>query len=186
MRLKYYLRGIGIGVIVTTLVLMIALMIHKSELLSDAEICDRAAELGMVMPEETVKSSRDTLSSNGSVEQKEQEDIVSDENTDDKSVTNAKKDTGNVKTDAAADKPAETTSKKSEVEQVELSIVGGEYSDIVSEKLRKAGLIEDPEDFNKYLAAGDYDNLIQPGTYVIPVGADYATIVKIITEKKDT
>ena len=66
---------------------------------------------------------------------------------------------------------------------MELSIVGGEYSDIVSQKLYKAGLIDDAENFNKYLAKGGYDNLIQPGTYMIPMGADYQTIVSIITEK---
>ena len=48
MKLKYYLRGLGIGIIVTTLVLMVAFS-GKKEKLSDQEIMQRAEQLGMVM-----------------------------------------------------------------------------------------------------------------------------------------
>lgn len=196
MKLKYYLRGIGIGLIVTTVVMMIAFMIHKDQLLSDDEIRERAAELGMVMPDEI--GGRDTLSSNNaqpetldadpaesedaSKEDSKAQDAVSDEESEqqDTDQKNSDKKNQTENDDAGNDKPEPEVT-----EQVELSIVGGEYSDIVSEKLRKAGLIEDAEDFNKYLAAGGYDNLIQPGTYTIPVGADYDTIIQIITEKND-
>ena len=46
MRLKYFIRGIGVGVIVTTLILTIA---HASSAkkMSDADVIDRAKELGM-------------------------------------------------------------------------------------------------------------------------------------------
>lgn len=46
MKLKYFLRGLGIGVIVTTIILSIA---HASaNKMSDADIIERAKELGMV------------------------------------------------------------------------------------------------------------------------------------------
>ena len=41
MKLKYYLRGLGIGIIVTTLILMISFSMHKTEI-SDEEIIERA------------------------------------------------------------------------------------------------------------------------------------------------
>lgn len=47
MNLKYYLRGLGIGIIVTA-VIMGAASGEKKETLSDAQIKARAAELGMV------------------------------------------------------------------------------------------------------------------------------------------
>ena len=47
MKLKYYLRGLGIGVLVSTLIMSIALG-NKKTGLSDDEIRQRAAELGMV------------------------------------------------------------------------------------------------------------------------------------------
>lgn len=47
MNLKYYLRGLGIGIIVTAVV-MGAASAGKKETISDAEVMARAAELGMV------------------------------------------------------------------------------------------------------------------------------------------
>jgi hypothetical protein len=47
MKLKYYLRGIGIGVIIASLVMGIALG-GRNKQLSDSEIRERALELGMV------------------------------------------------------------------------------------------------------------------------------------------
>lgn len=45
MRLKYFLRGVGIGILVTTIILTIT---HASERrMSDSEVIDRAIELGM-------------------------------------------------------------------------------------------------------------------------------------------
>ena len=50
MKVKYYLLGLGIGILVTTLVLSFG---EKKEKLSDDEIIARARELGMVMKDET-------------------------------------------------------------------------------------------------------------------------------------
>lgn len=51
MKLKYYLRGLGIGIIVTTIILMISFSGRKEEI-SDEEVIARATQLGMVMPED--------------------------------------------------------------------------------------------------------------------------------------
>lgn len=50
MKLKYYLRGLGIGIIVTTIVLMISFS-RNEKTMSDDEVIERATQLGMVMPE---------------------------------------------------------------------------------------------------------------------------------------
>lgn len=49
MKLKYYLRGLGIGIIVTAVIMGVASGSRK-ETLSDREIKERAAALGMVEP----------------------------------------------------------------------------------------------------------------------------------------
>lgn len=196
MKLKYYLRGMGIGVIITTLILMIAFHLHQDDLLSDAQICERAEQLGMVMPESLPEHDKlsDQLSEAGSqTEQKEPAaDVLTDEKSDVTDTVSQKKEdqkqAEKSKADASDKKKNETkadkTPKKEVVEQVELSIVGGEYSADVCKKLKDAGLIDNVEDFNRYLSDGGYDSLIQPGTYVIPVGADYDTIIRLITEKE--
>lgn len=182
MRLKYYLRGMGIGIIVTTVILMIVFSFHKGETLSDDEIRERAAALGMVMPE----TKEDSGKLSGQPTSQKQEEPAgtdtagadADPGTDTEPAAKPDKTNG-----AAGDTSAQDDVQT--VEQVEVSIVGGEYSDDVCKKLKRAGIIDDADDFNKYLAQGGYDSLIQPGTYVIPVDADYDTIVRMITEKKD-
>jgi hypothetical protein len=50
LKLKYYLRGLGIGMIVTTLILMLSVQIHGG-IMTDDKVVKRAKELGMVVPE---------------------------------------------------------------------------------------------------------------------------------------
>lgn len=195
MKLKYYLRGIGTGILVTTVILMIAFAVRGEQSLTDDEIRERAAELGMVMPEELPAS--DKLSDTEPSEQSGEETEASDDSqaesqsTQDPVAEDAQADADDEEhADAQSDSAALDNNEKEDktqpevIRQAEITIVGGEYSDDVCKKLKKAGIIEDADDFNKYLAEGGYDNLIQPGNYVIPLDADYDEIIKLITEKK--
>lgn len=180
MKLKYYLRGLGIGVIVTTIILMIALALHRNDGLTDEEIISRAKELGMVM-QETEKPVKDTLADFANLDDdKENTDVKQKEESPDQSQglnENNPKDSSGDETDK------ENTPKKETALRVEITIVGGEYSDKVSEKLKKAGLIDDAEKFNKYLAECGKDSFIQPGNYTLTVGATYDEIIEEITKK---
>lgn len=52
MKLKYYLRGVGVGIILTTLILTISYRANGGAKLSDEEIIKRAEKLGMVMQDD--------------------------------------------------------------------------------------------------------------------------------------
>ncbi|MGN0344829.1 MAG: hypothetical protein ACI4EC_07710 [Lachnospiraceae bacterium] len=187
MKLKYYLRGIGIGVIVTTVILMIAFAVHREQPLTDDEIRERASELGMVMPQDLPASDKlsDTEPSVQSGDmQQEIEDLPEADGKSSAGASDGKTKNDEDDSDTSVKEKEEDKTQSEIIEQAEISIVGGEYSDDVCKKLKKAGIIEDADDFNKYLAEGGYDNLIQPGNYVIPLDADYDSIIKLITEKK--
>lgn len=193
MKLKYYLRGIGVGVIATTLILMVVFALHKKDMITDDEVIARAAQLGMVMAEDLNASDKladqnDRLDDENVPAQDGMQDVMQPE-TDEPEINEPEIDVSDeeesqitVATDAEDD--AEPEESHVTVEQVEFTIVGGEYSDTVCKKLKEAGLIEDEKDFNKYLAKGGYDSLIQPGNYVIPKDAEYKEIVSIITERR--
>ena len=51
MKLKYYLRGLGIGIIVTTIILVSCFSMQKPKM-TDAQIMEKASQLGMIMPEQ--------------------------------------------------------------------------------------------------------------------------------------
>lgn len=69
MNLKYYLRGLGIGVVVTALIM--GILAGKKEVLSDEEVIERAKALGMT--QESVLLA-DTLASYEEEAQKEPEE----------------------------------------------------------------------------------------------------------------
>ena len=50
MKLKYYLRGLGLGIIFTSIILAVAYSQNKG-LMTDSEVKKRASELGMVSTE---------------------------------------------------------------------------------------------------------------------------------------
>lgn len=167
MKLKYYLRGLGIGIIVTTIIFMICIHVKGDAILSDKEIKKRAEELGMVMAEQTDdgKTIQDL--------QKENEK-KNDEGQDTESKKNGE-----------TDQAAQSQEEQNKVELVQFNIVPGEYSDTISQKLLDAGLIDDKAAFSKYINETGYDNFMQPGDFVIPKGSNYEEIAKILTTKKE-
>lgn len=83
MKLKYYLRGLGLGILVTAVILMIVNRTSSAQPMSDREVMQRAAELGMIEnktleehsevsePKEDAKTQQDPQAEKGEDAQKE-------------------------------------------------------------------------------------------------------------------
>ncbi|NLJ96311.1 MAG: endolytic transglycosylase MltG [Clostridiales bacterium] len=211
MKLKYYMRGLGIGIIVTTVVLSIA---NKKVKLSDAEIITQARELGMVMKEE---ANDDNLKQVLEKSLDKDDDIIdtqddrSDDNHEDEMIvekdsqnwteevaTEDTKDNELTAEDTAGDETrdnadsviaGEETLEEGEdtLEQVTtegtitFTIIRGMSSRQVSELLKEKGLIEDALDFDNYIKGKGKATVIRIGTYTLPKGADYSMILNAIT-----
>ena len=81
MKLKYYLRGLGVGIICTAIIMGIALSGNKKETLTDAEIIERARLLGMVMEEKKEESTeQESVDKQKENEQKNPENLESEDN----------------------------------------------------------------------------------------------------------
>ena len=126
MKLKYYLRGLGMGILFATIVMAIAF----SSRLTDKEVEKRARDMGMVYGEETsrklVKAEENTeSSSSGNDEQTQdkqnQSDSAKDDSSDKENTKNSdKKDENNKTSKQSEDKTTkETTSKKETTTQKE-------------------------------------------------------------------
>ncbi len=177
-RLKYYLRALGVGIVVTTLLMGYSQKAPAQ--LSDEEIRQRAAQLGMVeqqgvlseladaareskepsqateTEEETVKPQESSQTA-GSIESQEQESLQTAE--------------------------PEETEVFQDGDTVTLVIVRGDTSVSVSRALAEAGLVEDSQTYDRFLCSGGYDKSINPGTYEIPMGATDEEIAQMITKK---
>lgn len=191
MKLKYYLRGLGIGIIVTTLVLMVAFS-EKKEKLSDQEIMQRAEQLGMVMADEG-QTETGTEENTGTEAQPETEQDV--QNTEAGTEENADENTENAsepetepQTEAAAEPaaPEDTTGnvvgevKQETSGEVAFTVKSGESSDTVAFNLYKAGLVDDATAFNRYMISKGYDSRLRTGDFKIRSGASYDEILKVL------
>lgn len=218
MKLKYYLRGLGIGIVVTAIIISFT---KKPEELTDAEIKMRAAQLGMVeesvladiqKDNDLVKETMDKVDFAESMP--ESESAVDVENMDDvqnvgeetvnieDTVTEPEQDTENNGEEIAnteetenseesitspeenAENTEETTKPEVENEQVEsyivISIKSGNGSEVVSQRLFEAGLVNSASEYNKYLVKNGYDRKLRVGEHEIPVGATEEEMAKIL------
>lgn len=186
MKLKYFIRGLGVGIIFTAIILLLANTSSQNQTgMSEKEIISRAKELGMVTSEENeMDKSLDKLEK---ATDKPKETVVPNrpketEKTKEPQVTNrpTKKPTSKP-TNESTEKPKKTE-KPNTNEKVTLVISSGMLSEKVSEQAQNLGLVESAKEFNLFLYNNGYADRIRVGTFEIPAGATYAEIAQIIAK----
>ena len=198
MRIKYYLRGLGVGIIVATIILSISSALRQPEM-SDEEIMDRAAELGMVMPEEEsnliIEEPEETEEAEATTETAPEE---STDETAEQADTAAAAEESAAETEEAAREEIEstadetattsdTTSQSTDtvVEKKAFTISKGQDSATISNNLYKAGLIDSAVAFDEYMSKCHVDSLLQEGTFYLTTDMDYDDIVAVLVTKQD-
>ena len=175
MKLKYYLRGLGIRILVTAAILTI--VYHTKGSMSDSQIMKRAAQLGMVM----ASTEDDTLFA-----QTTQVDTTIEETgTISVEETTTVVETTEAVTEASTEKPTEApTEAPTEPAAAEavLTISPGMYSESVSAELVRLGIITNQKEFNSYLVNNGYAECIQTGDFKIKADMSYDEIARIITK----
>ena len=168
MRLKYYLRGPGIGIIFATIIMMVAFHSHGSNI-SDDEVVQRAGELGMVWSETESESEIETEaeSQTESMQNEEQQEASNPDTS-----SNLEEEIPEFENQ---DVPAQENDSV-----VKITVVQGEVCRTLAEDLVAAGLIEDAEDFRKYMGDHNYANSIHVGEFEIPRGSTYEEIARIL------
>ena len=160
MKLKYYLRGLGIGILVT--VLLLTITSGRRGTMTDEEIKERARELGMTEGGVLADIANQTPNAAGTPE-------TTPETEETPTATPTPTPTPSpTKTPAAGD-------------TVTIVISSGQSSGAVSKTLEEAELVEDAKEYDKYLCANGYDKKIRAGSYEIPKGASDEEIALIIT-----
>lgn len=200
MKLKYYLRGLGIGMIVTALILGISFSNRQEQTaqgMTDDQIRERAAELGMVDSSEltlaalqngakqpTENATEDPVETQGQKETTEVAETTADlqetQTTAEPETATAPENTAEPETTIAPENTAEPDQEL----DTGITIQRGDDSGSVSRKLYEAGLVENAKAFDNYLCHNGYSRSINPGTYEIEPGTSEEEIAKIITGKQ--
>ena len=202
MKLKYYLRGMGIGIMITTLILIIAFSIHTNDTVQQEEPKQEAASKTVAeaqnstqIPMDTETETEPATEQNNAEQtdtqkttekQKENETSVVSASTEEKASEEKTTEQKTSETKSSEEKISEKNTPAAATEKVRFEVGGGEYSDVICRRLLQAGLIDDADAFNKFLIQKDYDNLILPGVYDIPKGATYEEIAALLTTKVES
>lgn len=202
MKLRYYLRGLGIGVIVTAL--LMGFVTRESLPLTDAEIKARARALGMVESDslklsdiQQIDPSKQNPPGNGSAgsePSESQNPPESSEPPESQNLPESSEPSETLKPPESSEPPESQNPPESsqpsgqdaseEPQTVTFTVKSGYSSDKVSKLLKEAGLVENAGEFDRFLVNGGYANRISVGTYEIEVGASMERIAKIITRSR--
>ena len=208
MKLKYYLRGIGIGMLVTALILSISYLNHNK--MTDEEVKKRAKELGMVESTTLLESSEVISSDSGEVKittktptpepTKEETPAPTEtptpEPTEEVTPTPTEAPTPEPTKEATPTPTPEPTAEPVEGPEdpgmigketpsqgssstVTVRINSGDSSVTVARAVEEAGLVANAMDFDSFLCANGYDKRLHVGTYEIPYDLTYAEMAKI-------
>lgn len=202
MNKKSFLRGFGVGVLFSAVILGVSFTIRTS----DSYVKSQAKKLGMVYAtpdSDRVLSSKEEVTATPESSPKAKSSATP-------KVSNAPKSTETPRetatsTGAATSQPTSSpkTSNSSKTSQKEidmkkekekmeksirdeekkLTINAGEWSSDVSKKLEALGVIKSATDFDKYLEENGYSAGISAGTYKVSKGDTYSELAKKITGK---
>ena len=191
MKFKYYLRGLGLGIIFTSIVFMVSYRFNGEEL-TDAQIIQRARALGMTMENDSsFEEESESVNKPQTVLDAQSDHKEQSTKKEDSEISNEKKslqETGQIQETErtqGTELPRESEQTK-DLEQaqddktVRIKILKGEGCRLVAEDLQANGVIEDSEDFRNYMKEKGLDKKLKAGNFRIPKGATYQEIADLL------
>ncbi len=182
MKRKYFVRGLGVGIVFGALIMFAAYMTSGKNRMSDEDIIKRAQELGMVKQSEYVLES-DVTSEETTTETPTTEKATGEVTTEAPTITE-KATTEAPTTTEKATTEASTTEKADTSTQTTITISSGMSSEAIASALANAGLVDDASKFNSFLVANGYDMKLETGSFSLASGMSYEEIAKILTTKQ--
>ena len=211
MKRKYYMRGLGVGILVTAILCAIALP-KNTEPMTDAEVIARAKELGYEKSEggvtaddiSKIKENEKLTGTPGVTGTPEGTPSVTEEPENTPAPTSTpeptkappnppdkpdKPDAPATPTPVIDKKPTETPkgtatpsgNVSSEKKTFTITVERGMTATKVAERLVAAGVISDAQAFISYLRQNNLTDFINIGNFSIPEGASHKEISHILT-----
>lgn len=209
MKLKYYLRGLGIGIAVTALLMGYSNKNRAAEPKAEVATEETAGDLladrnGEATTEEVIEQSTvenvtvETDSAETSEEETSQEETASELESSTQEAETITETESVTETETESVQAEETTDKKEQTQSsteadagnalpqttIEINIVRGDDSGTVARKLQNAGIVESATEYDAYLMQHGYDKKIRVGKVEIPVDATWQEIAEYISGKR--
>jgi hypothetical protein len=187
LKLKYFLRGLGVGIVLTSIILCVFYRNHTPE----QNVVEQAKELGMVFPEGTAEpfsASGEAAEVQSATEEPTEDEFLTEEPVTEEPVTEEPTEDSSVTEKPTADssvteKPTAAKDSASKKKGTKFTVRSGLLSSSVAKEMMEAGIIKNDKALDDYLEKNGYATEVREGTYFIPEGASYKEIAKIITGK---
>ncbi|MBE5932515.1 MAG: endolytic transglycosylase MltG [Lachnospiraceae bacterium] len=203
MKLKYFLRGVGVGIIFGALIMLVAYLTSGAGKLSDKEIIERAENLGMVKEENLV-----VIGDGSEDKSTEQSDLTTEDaveaTTEQATTEQAKVDTteegttqeiiqgSDVSIEEVVDESINPTTEDSTTQSADstyvtakISVTSGMTSTEIAMLLQDAGIIDDYLDFDEFLNVNGYSTQLKINDYEFNSNMTYEELAKeLIKEDK--
>ena len=209
MKLKYYLRGLGIGIVVTALLMGYSNKNRAAEPKAEVATEETAGDLladrnGEATTEEVIEQSTvenvtvETDSAETSEEETSQQETASELESSTQEAETITETESVTETETESVQAEETTDKKEQTQSsteadagnalpqttIEINIVRGDDSGTVARKLQNAGMVESATEYDAYLMQHGFDKKIRVGKVEIPVDATWQEIAEYISGKR--
>lgn len=191
MKLKYYLRGLGVGIVVTAIILTIAN--HLGNKMSDEDIIKRAGKLGMVMkedeslfpptePETTTPEPTSPVTTEPDTTAIKPE-ATTPATTEPETTTPVPTEPETTTPEPATPAPTEPQTPEVVIHTATITVTSGMYSEAVSQKLEEAGIVSNWREFNEYLTSNGYAERLQTGTHSFNSGMSFNEMAEILVSR---
>ena len=165
MNFKYYLRGLGTGIVVTLIIVTISNSLRGSKTASE-----NAAQPSSVQPTSAIEA------------------ILNNQRTTQAYGDAASADATSADVISADTSSAETVSDNVQQGQQERNITVSfetiQSSEAAAQLLEKAGIVDNWRNFNSYLVNNGYDRKVSGGTFSFSGNESYKEIAGIITKSR--
>ncbi|MDE6761094.1 MAG: hypothetical protein K2J90_10530 [Lachnospiraceae bacterium] len=193
MKFRYFLRGLGLGILFSSIIFLAAYQGNSAKKLTDDEIIRRAKELGMVEEDTPLKgllsSEEKTSEKNGEKNTTNENDTTQDSSVEESTKQDAASTTEEKTSEESSQKEsdsAQATTEKEDTDQnkekVTLTIEGGASSYPVCQRLQELGMIDSAEEFDSYLVEQGYASRIRVGTHTLSKGMSFYEIAEAISD----
>lgn len=183
MKFRYFLRGLGVGIMFASILLLAAYREDVSNnRLTDAEIIKKAKALGMVEADSRIGSL--LTEQNSSTDSQADSDSQKEKETD-TSVEKESQEEGNDQeedTQEQDDSTGQNEAKDTKQDTVSITIERGDSSFPICQKLQELGVISDAVEFDTYLVLNGYADRIRVGTHRLTKGMSFQEVAEAISD----
>ncbi len=170
MRLKYFIRGLGTGILSSTIILMILFSVKGPKVLTDAEILQKAQKIEKSSTEYNLKLKKDSKEKSTTNNKDSKESTKKNNTTESK--TNKIQNQG-------TENGQDTSSNKNEITVV---VKKGETLKEICDELQDKGVVKSSESMRHFMVEKGYDSFLHAGSFNVKKGMSEDEIGKIFSK----